>query len=71
MRTQRFTQLVLTKKLSSKQARAGYPLSPLRQTYYPALISVTWIVLVALSKVPVTCTFCPANGWGFFWSSSW
>jgi hypothetical protein len=26
--------------------------------------------LVPLSKVPVTCTFCPANGWGFFWSSN-
>ena len=49
MRTQRFTQLVWTEKLSSQQARAGCPLDPLRQTYDAALISVTWIVLVALS----------------------
>jgi len=31
-----------------------------------ALIAATLIVLVALSKVPVTSTFCPANGAGFF-----
>jgi hypothetical protein len=30
MRTQRFTKLVLTEKLSSKQERAGYPLGLLR-----------------------------------------
>jgi hypothetical protein len=58
-------------ELSGKQERADYPLGSLRQTYDAALISVTWIVLVALSNVPVTSTFCPANGWGFFWSSSW
>ena len=43
---------------------------PSPTAYDAALISVTWIVLVALFKLPVTSTFCPANGAGFFWSSS-
>jgi hypothetical protein len=43
----------------------------LRRAYEAALIPVTWMVLEALSKVPVTSTFCPANEAGFFWSSSW
>jgi hypothetical protein len=34
--------------------------------YDAALMSVTWIVLVALFKVPVTSTFCPAKDTGFF-----
>jgi hypothetical protein len=34
--------------------------------YEAALIAVTWIVFVALSKVPVTSTCCPANVAGFF-----
>ena len=34
--------------------------------YEAALIAVTWIVFVPLSKVPVTSTCCPANVAGFF-----
>ena len=34
--------------------------------YDAALIEVTWIVFVALSKVPVTSTCCPAKVAGFF-----
>src|ERR1700730_11405201 len=49
-------------RLSARPSPTGYD---------AALIAATWIVLVALSKVPVTSTFRPANGSGFFWSSSW
>src|SRR5690348_11277528 len=60
-------------------ARESYPTSKRGQAkrlapptgYDAALIAVRWIVLVALFKVPVTSTFCPANGAGFFWSLSW
>jgi hypothetical protein len=40
--------------------------APAPTGYDAALIAVTWIVLVALSKVPVTSTCCPANATGFF-----
>jgi len=48
-------------RLSARPSPTGYD---------AALIAVRWIVLVALFKVPVTSTFCPPNGAGFFWSLS-
>src|SRR6516164_7914818 len=60
VRIQRFIQLALPEKLSG--ARKGRQSAPPSATGYDAaLMSVTWIVLVALFKVPVTSTFCPAN----------
>ena len=59
-------------EISRKREReAGQSARPSRRAYEAALIPVTWMVLEALSKVPVTSTFCPANEAGFFWSSSW
>ena len=54
-----------------RNAKGGRRARPSPTGYEAALISVTWMVLEALSKVPVTSTFCPANEAGFFWSSSW
>ena len=41
--------------------RAGYALGPFRQAYDAALISVMWMVLVALFNVPVTFSFSGLN----------
>jgi len=54
----------------SRKREGGPSTRPSPTGYVPALIAATWIVLVALSKVPVTFTFCPANCSGLFWSSS-
>ena len=61
----------LPEPVGNAKERADKALGPLRRAYEAALISVTWMVLDALSKVPFTSTFCPANEAGFFWSSSW
>ena len=50
--------------------KEGRTAESLRKIYAPAFMSATWIVLVVLSRVPVTTTFFPANCAGFFWSSS-
>ena len=49
-----------------RKAREDVLSAPSPEGYDAALIAVTWIVLVALSKVPVTSTCCPANVAGFF-----
>src|SRR5262245_15905363 len=59
----------LPEKLSGAREGSRSP-PPSATGYDAALMSVTWIVLVALFKVPVTSTFCPAKDAGFFWSLS-
>jgi hypothetical protein len=49
-----------------RKAREDALSAPSPAGYDAALIAVTWIVLVALSKVPVTSTCCPAKVAGFF-----
>ena len=49
-----------------RKAREDALSAPSLAGYDAALIAVTWMVLVALSKVPVTSTCCPANVAGFF-----
>ena len=36
--------------------------------HFAAVIESTWIVLVLVSSVPMTLTFCPANFSGVRWS---
>jgi hypothetical protein len=38
--------------------------------HFATVIESTWIVLVLVSSVPVTFTFCPANFSGVRWSLS-
>jgi hypothetical protein len=38
--------------------------------HFAAVIESTWIVLVLVSSVPMTFTFCPANFSGVRWSLS-
>src|SRR5216683_8217565 len=55
----------LTQDFEKESERIGSTANPLQKCYDAALMSVTWTVLVALSRVPVTVTFWPANSAGF------